>query len=105
MNLKEWIFTTDHKRVGVLYLIGSIAAFIVAGVMALLMRIELSQAGETIMNAERFNMVMSMHGILMVAVAVAATLGSLGNYLVPIMIGGRHWGCVRVGCPAEAMLA
>jgi heme/copper-type cytochrome/quinol oxidase subunit 1 len=42
MNLKEWIFTTDHKRVGVLYLIGSIAAFVVAGIMALLMRAELS---------------------------------------------------------------
>ena len=40
MNLKEWIFTTDHKRVGVLYLIGSILAFAIAGVMALLMRAE-----------------------------------------------------------------
>ena len=41
-NAKEWLFTTDHKRVGVLYLIGSIAAFIVAGIAAMLMRIELS---------------------------------------------------------------
>ena len=48
MNLKEWIFTTDHKRVGVLYLIGSMAAFIIAGVMAMLMRIELSTLGPTI---------------------------------------------------------
>ena len=42
---REWIFTTDHKRVGILYLIGSLAAFGIAGILAILIRIELSQVG------------------------------------------------------------
>ncbi|MEZ5234339.1 MAG: cbb3-type cytochrome c oxidase subunit I [Acidimicrobiales bacterium] len=80
-------FSTDHKVIGVQYLTTFIAVLVLGGISALLMRIELSRAGETIMNAERFNMGMSMHGILMVAVAVAAVLGSFGNFMVPIMIG------------------
>src|SRR6266704_3517434 len=47
MSIKEWVFTTDHKRVGILYLVGSLAAFAVAGIMALLMRAELSALGPT----------------------------------------------------------
>jgi len=45
-SLKEWIFTTDHKRVGVLYLIGSLAAFFLAGIMAMLMRAELTTSDQ-----------------------------------------------------------
>jgi len=60
---------------------------LLGGVAALAMRLELAQAGEGILSADRYNQVMSMHGILMIAVAVAAILGSFGNYLVPIMIG------------------
>ena len=67
MNLKEWIFTTDHKRVGVLYLIGSIAAFAVAGIMALLMRAELSTIGPTITaNPTQYNVWLYTHGAVMI---------------------------------------
>jgi len=80
-------FSTDHKVIGVQYLATFIVVMLLGGIAALILRFELAQAGEGILNADRYNQVMSMHGILMVAVAVAAILGSFGNYLVPIMIG------------------
>ena len=80
-------FSTDHKVIGIQYLATFVVVMLLGGVAALIMRLELAQAGEGILNADRYNQVMSMHGILMVAVAVAAILGSFGNYLVPIMIG------------------
>jgi cytochrome c oxidase subunit 1 len=80
-------FSTDHKVIGVQYLATFIGVLLVGGIAAMIMRIELAQAGEGILTADRYNQVMSMHGILMVAVAVAGVLGAFGNYLVPIMIG------------------
>jgi cytochrome c oxidase subunit 1 len=84
---RYFTFNTDHKVIGIQYGVMFIAVLGLGGISAMLMRIELMSPGKTIMDGERYNQVMSMHGILMVAVAVAATLGSLGNYLVPIMIG------------------
>jgi cytochrome c oxidase subunit I len=80
-------FNTDHKVVGIQYLVTFIAVLGLGGVMAMLMRIELARAGTDFMAPDTFNKVMSMHGILMVAVAVAGILGAFGNYLVPLMIG------------------
>jgi len=84
---KYFTFNTDHKVIGIQYGVMFLAVLGLGGISAMLMRIELMSPGQTIMSNDRYNQVMSMHGILMVAVAVAATLGSLGNYLVPIMIG------------------
>ena len=65
--LKDWIFTTDHKKIGLLYLIGSIAAFALAGVMALLMRTELSTMGPTITNNPGdYNVWLYFHGAAMI---------------------------------------
>ena len=80
-------FNTDHKVIGIQYGITFLAVLGLGGISAMIMRIELMRPGQTIMTPERFNQVMSMHGILMVAVAVSATIGAFGNYLVPIMIG------------------
>src|SRR4030065_135062 len=69
-SLKEWIFTTDHKRVAVLYMIGAFAAFSVAGIMAMLMRTELASLGPTITeNPTSYNTWLYLHG-------AARTLGS-----------------------------
>ena len=80
-------FSTDHKVIGIQYMVTFLVVLLLGGVAAMVMRLELAQAGEGILSADRYNQVMSMHGILMIAVAVAAILGSFGNYLVPIMIG------------------
>jgi cytochrome c oxidase subunit I len=80
-------FSGDHKVIGVQYLVSFIVVFILAGFLAMLIRAELAQAGEDFLNNDRYNTVMSLHGIMMIAVAVAAVIGGLGNYAVPILIG------------------
>ena len=98
MNIKEWIFTTDHKRVGVLYLIGSIAAFGVAGLMALLMRIELSTLGPTITsNPNNYNVWLYAHGAVMIlGFQIPALTGFFANYCIPLMIGAKDVAFPRV---------
>lgn len=90
-SLKEWIFTTDHKRVGVLYLIGSFAAFFVAGIMAMLMRTELASIGPTITsNPTNYNVWLYFHGAAMIlGYQIPALTGFFTNYYVPLMIGAK----------------
>lgn len=80
-------FCTDHKVIGIQYLATFILVFLIAGLLAMFMRWELMSAGETIMNKATFNEIMSLHGILMISVAVAGILGGFGNYMVPLQIG------------------
>ncbi|MBP9654609.1 MAG: cbb3-type cytochrome c oxidase subunit I [Rhodocyclaceae bacterium] len=90
-TLKEWIFTTDHKRVGVLYLIGSLAAFAVAGIMALLMRWELTTIGPTLTaNPTTYNVWLYAHGAVMIlGFQIPALTGFFANYCIPLMIGAK----------------
>ena len=80
-------FDTDHKVIGVQYLITFLTMFFMAGLFAMLMRYELMGVGEDILNSDQYNSIMSLHGTMMVFVAVAATVGAFGNYVLPIMIG------------------
>ena len=90
-TLREWIFTTDHKKVGILYLIGSIAAFGVAGLMAMLMRVELSAPGPTLTdNPTTYNVWLYFHGAAMIlGFQIPALTGFLANYLIPLQIGAK----------------
>lgn len=96
--LKEWIFTTDHKRVGILYLIGSMAAFAVAGIMAMMIRLELSAVGPTITdNPAEYNTWLYFHGIAMIlGFQIPALTGFFANYLVPLMIGAKDVAFPRI---------
>jgi cytochrome c oxidase subunit 1 len=80
-------FDTDHKVIGIQYLVTFLAMFFMAGLFAMLMRWELFSPGEGVLDAGLYNSIMSLHGTMMVFVAVAGTIGSFGNYVVPIMIG------------------
>jgi len=96
-TLKEWIFTIDHKRIGILYLIGSLAAFAVAGLMAALIRIELGSIGPTITNPNTYNTMLYFHGAAMIlAFQIPALTGFLANYLVPLMIGAKDMAFPRL---------
>jgi cytochrome c oxidase subunit 1 len=81
-------FTTDHKVIGVQYLVTAFSMFLLAGLAAMFMRFELAQPGIAT-NKEIYNTFMSTHGAMMVTVALVSIIGGLGNYLVPIMIGTR----------------
>jgi len=80
-------FNEDHKVIGIQYVAAFVVVFVLAGALALLLRIELAQSGEELLDNKLFNTTMSLHGIMMIAVAVAAVIGGLGNFAVPILIG------------------
>lgn len=80
-------FDTDHKVIGVQYLVTFIAIMLVAGLLAMFMRIELMNPGRDIMGPEIYNQLMSLHGMFMIAVAVTVIMGPFGNYVMPIMLG------------------
>ena len=97
-SLKEWIFTTDHKRVAVLYMIGAFAAFFVAGLMAMLMRTELASLGPTVTdNPNTYNVWLYFHGAAMIlGYQIPALTGFFANYYVPLMIGAKDVAFPRV---------
>ncbi len=82
-------FSTDHKVVGIQYLVTFLLLFLVAGLFAVLIRLQLLSPEGEVLNQGVYNRVMSLHGIIMIAVAVASIIGGFGNYFVPIMIGAR----------------
>ncbi|MCC7365411.1 MAG: cbb3-type cytochrome c oxidase subunit I [Dehalococcoidia bacterium] len=89
-------FSTDHKVIGIQYLATFVIVFLLAGLMALLIRAELASSGMQIFDHDQYNALMGLHGILMVAVAVAAVVGGFGNYVVPIMIGADDMAFPRI---------
>ncbi len=89
-GLKSWLLTLDHKRIGLLYLISIALFFVVGGILALLVRLELFAPGQTIMSAETYNHVFTLHGAIMIFLfLIPAAPAVLGNFALPIMIGAR----------------
>jgi len=89
-GLWSWLSTKDHKRIGILYCISLAAVFLVAGVLAIFMRLELSGPGETIMANDTYNQVFTMHGIMMVFLFLVPSIPAiLGNFVLPIQIGAK----------------
>jgi cytochrome c oxidase subunit 1 len=88
--IKLWGLTVDHKRIGVMYLVAVCFFFAVGGLLALAVRLELFSLGPTIMGPEAYNRVFTMHGIVMVfAFIIPSVMATLGNFLLPIMIGAK----------------
>ena len=89
-GIKSWLFTLDHKRIGMLYCVSLAIAFLVGGVLALLVRTELISPEQTIMNADTYNQIFTMHGVLMVfAFLVPSVPAILGNFVLPMQIGAK----------------
>jgi cytochrome c oxidase subunit 1 len=88
-TLKEWIFTTDHKKIGVMYGITSIIFFLIAGLSAVGIRLELFQPGLQYVDEDHYNQLLTLHGVLMVFWWAIGIWGSFGNFLLPLMIGAR----------------
>lgn len=85
---KSWLFTTDHKRIGLMYMWAMLIFFTVGASLGFLMRMELIAPGETIMTAKTYNSVFTMHGVIMIFLFVIPGLAAVfGNFFLPIMIG------------------
>ena len=94
---KSWLFTTDHKRIAVLYLISITLMFFVGGLFAVMMRINLLSPEGTYFSAATYNRLFSMHGIIMVFFFLVPSIpATLANFLIPIMIGAKDLAFPRV---------
>src|SRR3954469_4716474 len=83
-----WLTTTDHKRIGLLYLFTSLVFFAAGGVEALLMRTQLIGPDNGLLSPEAYNELLTMHGVTMIFLfVIPISTGAFGNYLVPLMIG------------------
>ena len=85
----SWLTTVDHKRIGVLYIVTAFGFFFAAGLLALLMRIQLSQADNDFITRDGYTQLFTMHGTAMIFLFVVPILAGFGNYLIPLMIGAR----------------
>jgi cytochrome c oxidase subunit I len=91
-----WLTTVDHKRIGILYIVTAFFFFFAAGVMALLMRLQLAQAGNDIVTENDYNQLFTIHGTAMIFLFVVPILAGFGNYVVPLMIGARDMAFPRL---------
>ena len=87
---KSWLTTVDHKRIGVMYLISILLAFFAGGVFALILRTELLTPGRTIMEADTYNEMFTLHGAIMVFLFIIPSIpAAIGNFVLPIMLGAK----------------
>ncbi|HEV3364407.1 MAG TPA: cbb3-type cytochrome c oxidase subunit I, partial [Acidimicrobiia bacterium] len=85
----SWISTVDHKRIGILYGVTAFLFFLVGGLEALLIRAQLAEPNGTLLTAEEYNQLFTMHGTTMVFLVIMPLAAAFGNYFVPILIGAR----------------
>jgi cytochrome c oxidase subunit 1 len=96
-TLKSWLLTTDHKRIAVLYLISVTFFFFLGGFFAMLIRLELLTPQGDLMQADTYNKVFTMHGMIMVFFFLIPVVPAvLGNFLVPLMIGAKDLAFPRI---------
>jgi cytochrome c oxidase subunit 1 len=89
-TLKSWLLTLDHKRIGILYLITVLTFFLVGGIFALSIRVELLTPGPTVMDAMTYNRTFTLHGIVMIFLfMIPAIPGVFGNFMLPLMLGAK----------------
>jgi cytochrome c oxidase subunit I len=89
-SIKSWLLTTDHKRVGILYLLSVTFLFFLGGLAAGLVRAELITPAGDLVAAETYNKLFTMHGVLMIFFFLIPVIpATLGNFLMPLMIGAR----------------
>ena len=107
-GIRSWLFTLDHKRIAILYMITVFSFFFIGGIFALLIRIELFKVGETIMKSALYNQIMTYHGAIMVFMVIIPGIPAfLGNFVLPLQIGAKDvafpkinlmsWYCLVIG--------
>ncbi len=96
-GIKSWLFTTDHKRVAILYLVSITFMFFVGGIFATLIRLELVTPQSDLLQPQTYNKMFTMHGIVMVWFFLIPSIPAvLGNFLIPLMIGARDLAFPRI---------
>src|ERR1700757_444972 len=94
--LHEWVTTVDHKRLGILYILYALLFLVIAGIEALIIRIQLIHAHNDFVSPQVFNRMFTMHGTTMIFFVAMPLVFGLANYLVPLMIGARDMAFPRL---------
>ena len=93
----SWAATLDHKRIGIMYLVGTILAFLAGGVFALLIRLHLWEPHGALFDNEQYNQIFTLHGAFMVFIFIIPAIpASLGNLVMPLMLGAKDVALPRV---------
>jgi cytochrome c oxidase subunit 1 len=100
-----WLTTTDHKKIGIMYLFATFLFFILGGVEALLIRLQLAVPDGTLITPETYNGLVSMHGTTMIFLFIVPVWAGFANYLVPLMIGARDMAFPRLNALSFWLLA
>lgn len=89
-GILEWFTTVDHKRIGLMYLVVGLLAFLVGGAFALILRTELISPGQDFLTPDQYNVVFTLHGTIMIFIfIVPGIIASFGNIFLPIMLGAK----------------
>jgi cytochrome c oxidase subunit 1 len=83
----DWLTTTDHKKIGTLYLVSAFSFFLAGGVLALVMRAELARPGLQLVTNEQFNQAFTMHGSIMLLLFAMPLFTGFANWIMPLQIG------------------
>ena len=89
-GIRAWIFSTDHKRIGLLYLMTMGVFFLLAVAFGFIMRLEMLSPGKTVVEAQTYNTLFTLHGIMMIFLFIIPGLPAVfGNFFLPILIGAK----------------
>ena len=94
--LHAWVTTVDHKKLGILYIAAGLLFFVIGGIEAIVMRAQLAQAANDLLEPQEFNRLFTMHGTTMVFLVGMPIVTGFGNYLIPLMIGARDMAFPRL---------
>jgi cytochrome c oxidase subunit I len=100
----DWLTTTDHKKIGIMYLVNSFTFFAFAGGLAMLMRTQLMAPDNTVLSPQAFNEAFTMHGTIMIFLVILPLLSGFGNYFVPLQIGALDMAFPRVNAASFWLL-
>src|ERR1700744_5432008 len=92
----DWVTTTDHKKIGIMYLVLTFVFFCMGGVEALMMRLQLSVPNNTLITSEHYNQLLTLHGTTMIFLFVVPVMAGFANYFLPLMIGARDMAFPRL---------
>ena len=95
-GLLGWVFTTDHKKIGMMYLLFTVLFLFVGGILALVMRLQLAGSESSILSQNQYNQAFTMHGSTMLFLFVIPVGAGFGNSLLPLMIGARDMAYPRI---------
>jgi cytochrome c oxidase subunit I len=92
----SWVTTTDHKRIGIMYMVTTFVFFCLGGVEALLIRLQLGAPNNSLVTPTTYNQLFTMHGTTMIFLFVVPMMAGLANYFLPLMIGARDMAYPRL---------